>query len=162
MTNYQLKNNNINSNNIMNIYNINNNYHRNNINNINHRNNFNHIYRRNTNFSNDVQSYNLAQQCLMNKNGQILLKKARKKCQNFSPDIIKYKNYKDNAFDLKILDFRGTYRSTSNRMEKKRLNYNNDYIEDLKSMNHITRNINNFDLKRNKNLSPKFYNMINF
>ncbi len=98
----------------------------------------------------------------MNKNGKILFKKIRKKVQNFSPDIIMNRNNKDNTFDLRSIDYRGTYRSTSNSMKKKGLNYNSNYIEDLKSINHITRNINNFKLKENKNVSPKFFNRINF
>ena len=111
------------------------------------------------NFSNDIKTYKPNQINILN-NKKIYLRTRKNIHQNLSPSPLHLKKISNSRFILEVKSVdqirrKIPYSITSNETKKKiGLNYNN---EDLKSFNHVPKNINKLNTKEN-NLSPRCYN----
>ena len=109
------------------------------------------------NLSNDIKYYNFKPNNIIYsyKND---LRNTKKFFPKFSID---FKNQK-NEYDIEIKsEDQKTKRnnpSISNKKKKKGLNFNSNFVEDLKNINHIPKNINNMKMKKNKIIPPKCFN----
>ena len=122
-------------------------------------NNINNNLHRN-NFSNDINTYNPNKINLLN-NQKIYLRTRKNIHQNLSPSPLHLKKISNSRFILEVKSVdqirrKIPYSITSNETKKKiGLNYNN---EDLKSFNHVPKNINKLNSKENNLSKPKCYN----
>ena len=142
------------------IYNSNNK----NINNIifinfkNNRINGNNYSQRNNIFSNQIKSYDFNPNNIIN-NNKIYLKNTRRLAQNFSnKDCRRQKDEYD--IEIKNQDKRMMKNNTSfsNKMNRKFINFNSDFVEDFQNINHIPKNINNIKMEKNKIIVRKCFN----
>ena len=121
---------------------------------------------RQNNFSNHIYSYE-ALKYIKNKQNNINLfnnnmYKIRERNVYHSPDIIKqYRNKYISGPRSADAKRKSSNDSISNKMEKKGLNFNSNYIEDFNILGRINKNINNLNAKNNNNITPKCFNLMN-
>ena len=124
----------------------------------NNRINGNNYSQRNNIFSNEIKSYDFNPNNIIN-NNKIYLKNTRRLAQNFSnKDCRRQKDEYD--IEIKNEDKRIMKNNTSfsNKMNRKFINFNSDFVEDFQNINHIPKNINNIKMEKNKIIDRKCFN----
>ena len=124
----------------------------------NNRINGNNYSQRNNIFSNEIKSYDFNPNNIIN-NNKIYLKNTRRLAQNFSnKDCRRQKDEYD--IEIKNEDKRIMKNNTSfsNKMNRKFINFNSDFVEDFQNINHIPKNINNIKMEKNKIIVRKCFN----